>query len=56
MAATENMCEKRREKRAPEEVSPVFSQINERFGKLFAGDKTVIPDDLKIQVVDAQHF
>ena len=42
--------------RAREDFSPVFSEITERFGLLFAGDRIVVPEKLKKQVVDALHF
>ena len=42
----------RRKERAPKEFSPVFI---ERFGLLIAGDKIVIPEELKKQV-DVLHF
>ena len=29
---------------APEDFSPVFSEIAERFGLLFAGDRIVVPE------------
>ena len=35
---------------------PGFSELTERFGLLFAGDKIAIPEELKKQVVDALHF
>ena len=39
-----------------EEYSPVFSEITESFGLMFAGDKIVIPQELEKQVVDALHL
>ena len=45
-----------KQKRAPKEISPVFSQLTERFGLLFPGDKIVWPEELKKQMVEALHF
>ena len=36
--------------RAPKEISPVLTKLTERFGSLSAGDKIVIPEELKKQV------
>ena len=44
-----------RKERAPENFSPVLSKVIERLG-LFTGDKIVIPEELKKQVVEALHF
>ena len=46
----------KQKERALEEYSPVFSEITQSFGLLFAGDKIVIPQKLKKQVVDALRF
>ena len=43
-------------KKAAVDFSPIFSKITERFGLLIAGDRIVVPDELKRQVVDALHF
>ena len=50
------MCEKQTKRKSPEEFSPVFNEIAERFGLLFAGYKIVVPEELKEQVVEALHF
>ena len=42
--------------RAPEEISSLYREITERFGLLFAGDRIVVPEELKRPVVDAFHF
>ena len=42
--------------RAPEEFSSFYREIAERFGLLFAGDRIVVPEELKRPVVDAFHF
>ena len=34
-------------KQPPEEISPGFNELSERFGMLLAGDKIVIPEELK---------
>ena len=41
---------------APEEFTPVFSEITGRFGLLFVSDRIVVPEELKREVVDAVHF
>ena len=41
---------------ATEEISPVFSEVTDRFYLLFARDKTMILEETKKQVKDAQHF
>ena len=51
------MCVRNKQKKgAPEEVSQVFSEITERFGRLFASDGIMIPEELIRQVVDELHF
>ena len=42
--------------RALEEISPVFAEPTKRFGFVSAGDKTIIPEELKMHVVEALHF
>ena len=42
--------------RALEDISPVFIEPNERFGLQFAGDKIVIPEYLKKQMVEPLNF
>ena len=42
--------------RAREEFSPVVSGPTERLAFLFAGDRIVIPQEIKKQVVEAVHF
>ena len=49
------VCNKQRD-RAGKKISPVYSKITQQFGWLFAGDKIVIPGELKRPVVDALHF
>ena len=44
---------KKQKKSASEELSPAFSKITERLRLLFPGDKIVVPEELKRQVVDA---
>ena len=55
---TRNCCNWRYmwERCRKKEFSPVFGEITERFGLLFAGDKIVVPEELKREVVDALHF
>ena len=40
-----------RKQLAPEEFSPVFTEFSEQFGLLFSGDKIVVPEELRKQVV-----
>ena len=41
---------------APENFSPVFNELTERFGLILAGDKIVIPDEMKKkQLEEALH-
>ena len=47
---------KKLKERAPEKFSPVFNEITKRFGLKFAGDKSVIPEERKKEVVDALHL
>ena len=42
--------------RAPEQFSPVLTNLTEQFGLLFAGDKMVVPEEIKKRVKDALHF
>ena len=50
------ICLRNRQKeRAPEDFSPVCGEITGRFGLLFAGDRIVVPVELKRQVVVALH-
>ena len=42
--------------RSPKEYSPVFSEITEQFGSLIAGDRIVVIEELKRQVLDALYF
>ena len=35
---------------------PVFSELNKRFGLLFAGDKIVDSEELKKRMLEALHF
>ena len=48
-----NCVRNNRKERAPEELSPVFSKFTECFSLLLAGDKTVVPEELEKEVVDA---
>ena len=42
----------KQKKRAPKKISPVFIEITKRFSLLSAGDKSVIPVQLKEQIVE----
>ena len=46
----------KQEEKDPDGFSPVFSEITKLFGLLVAGDKIVVPEELKRQVVDELHF
>ena len=51
------ICSQNNQKeRAPDELCPVFTNLTKLIGQLIAGDKIVIPEELKKQVVDALHF
>ena len=51
------ICVRNKQKeKAFEKFSPVFSKITKRLGLLFAGEKIVVPEELKRQVVDALLF
>ena len=46
----------KQEERRPNDFSPVFTRITQRFRLVFEGDNTVIPEELKKHVLDALHF
>ena len=46
----------KQKERTPKESFLVFSEITKRFGLLFAGNRIVVPEELKIQVVDELQF
>ena len=50
------MCKIQTKERAHKKFSPVFSRIAKRFRLLLDGDRFVVPEEVRRQVVDALQF